>query len=230
MRIRAVLFDAVGTLFHSRGTIGEIYGSVARGYGSTADPVAIEDQFDRRTTVEGVPIEKAGWKSLVRSIFAEFGPFDRFDEFFEEVYEVFRSDRGWHCYPETKSVLGTLQQNEYQLGVISNFDSRLHGVLRDLGIRDYFDTVVTPDSAGYAKPNSRIFLEATHSLGVAPGEALFAGDDIRQDCEAAARAGLSSLLISRGRPEPPKNPRIVADLAGILPFLGIAVDSERQNG
>ena len=229
MRIRAVLFDAVGTLFHSRGTIGEIYGSVARGYGSTADPVAIEDQFVRRTTAEGIPIEKAGWKSLVRSIFAEFGPFRRFDEFFEEVYEVFRTDRGWDCYPETEGVLGTLQQHEYQLGVVSNFDSRLHGVLRDLGIRDYFDAVVTPDSAGYAKPDSRIFLEATSALGAAPGEALFAGDDIGQDFEAAARAGLSSLLISRDRTKPPEDPSTVADLAGILPFLGIGVYSGNRN-
>ena len=118
--------------------------------------------------------------------------------FFEEVYEVFRTDRGWDCYPETEGVLGTLQQHEYQLGVVSNFDSRRHGVLRDLGIRDYFDAVVTPDSAGYAKPGSRIFLEATSALGVAPGEALFAGDDIGQDFEAAARSGAF---------EPPDLPR-----------------------
>ena len=228
MKVRAVLFDAVGTLFRSRGTIGEIYGGVARAYGSTANPLEIERHFVRRTALEGVPTEKAGWKSLVRSIFAEFGPFPRFDEFFEEVFEVFRTDQGWRCYPETEYVLETLKHHGYSLGVVSNFDSRLHGVLEDLRISDHFDVIVTPDSAGYAKPHKKIFLEATRRLGVEPGEALFAGDDVVQDFETSVRAGLRSFLINRGGQEPSDDPMTMSipDLSGILPFLHIRVDSE----
>ena len=226
MKVRAVIFDAVGTLFRSRGTIGEIYAGVAKDYGSRADPAEIERHFVRLTASEGAPIEKAGWKFLVGSIFAEFGPFPRFDEFFEEVFEVFRTDQGWRCYPETERVLETLAQHGYSLGVVSNFDSRLHGVLEDLKISDYFDAIVTPDSAGYAKPNKKIFLEATRCLGVEPGEALFAGDDFGQDFEAATRAGLLSVLIDRSGRKRPEEPMAIPDLSGILSFLGIRVDSE----
>ena len=220
--IQAVLFDAVGTLFHSRATIGEIYGSVATAYGFHTDVRAIDQEFIRMVKARGVPIEKAGWKSLVGSVFANLGPFPRFDDFFEEVYEVFRTNQGWHCYPETVSVLETLKNNQYGLGVVSNFDSRLSGVLEGLRIRRYFDAIVTAHSAGYAKPDERIFLAAAEQLEVAPGDALFAGDDIEQDFKGAARAGLQSVLIDRHTPLASQEKHRIPDLRGLLGLLDIA--------
>ena len=220
--IRAVLFDAVGTLFHSRGTIGEIYGGVAAGYDFHADTRAIDTEFIRLVKARGAPIEKADWKSLVGSVFSNLGPFPQFDSFFEEVYEVFRSEQGWHCYPETVSVLETLKKIQYGLGVVSNFDSRLSGVLDDLRIGQYFDTVVTAQSSGYAKPDERIFLAATEALEVAPAEALFAGDDVEQDFKGAARAGLNSVLVDRLAPKTPDGKNRVRDLRGLLELLDIA--------
>ena len=220
--IRAVLFDAVGTLFHSRGTIGEIYGGVAATYDFHTDARTIDKEFMRLVKARGAPIEKADWKSLVGSVFANLGPFTRFDEFFEEIYEVFRTNQGWHCYRETVSVLVTLKTNHYGLGVISNFDSRLSQVLDGLRIGQYFDTVVTAESSGYAKPDERIFLAATEALDVAPEEALFAGDDFEQDFEGAANAGLCSILVDRfGQKRSDSNDRI-ADLRGLLTLLDIA--------
>ena len=212
----------MGTLFHSRGTIGEIYGGVAAAYDFHTDANAIDQEFLRLVNARGVPIEKADWKSLVGSVFANLGPFPRFDAFFEEVYEVFRSDQGWHCYPETISVLETLKKNQYGLGVVSNFDSRLSGVLDDLGIAQYFDTVVTAQSSGYSKPDERIFLAAAKALEVAPAEALFAGDDIEQDFNGAAAAGLYSILVDRFAPKAADGKPRIQDLRGLLGLLDIA--------
>ncbi len=220
--IRAVLFDAVGTLFHSRGTIGEIYRGVATTYEFYTDARAIDKEFISRVKARGVPIEKADWKALVVSVFAKLGPFPRFDEFFEEVYEVFRTDQGWHCYPETVSVLETLRKNQYGIGVVSNFDSRLSGVLDGLRIGRLFDTVVTAQSSGYAKPDERIFLAATEALKVAPAEALFAGDDFEQDFKGAAGAGLYSVLVDRLSSRASDSENRVQDLRGLLRLLDIA--------
>ncbi len=219
--IRAVLFDAVGTLFHSRGTIGEIYGNVAADYGFHSDPDAIDQEFLHLVKARGIPIDRAGWKSLVGSVFANLGPFPRFDDFFEEIYEVFRTEQGWHCYRETVPVLETLKQSQYRMGVVSNFDSRLNGVLDDLRIRPYFEAVVTPDSSGYAKPDTRIFLSATDRLGVAPAEALFVGDDMRQDVQGAARAGLESILVDRQMPDTPRDGKSIRTLEEIFGILGV---------
>ncbi len=219
--IRAVLFDAVGTLFHSRGTIGEIYGNVAANYDFHSDPDAIDQEFLHLVKARGIPVDKAGWKSLVGSVFANLGPFPRFDDFFEEIYEVFRTEQGWHCYRETVPVLETLKQSHYRLGVVSNFDSRLNGVLDDLRIRPYFEAIVTPDSSGHAKPDTRIFLNATDRLGVTPPEALFVGDDLRQDVQGAARAGLDSILVDRQMPDSPGDGASIRTLEGILGILGV---------
>ena len=212
----------MGTLFHSRGTIGEIYGGVAATYDFHTDSSAIDKEFLRLVNARGVPIEKADWKSLVESMFANLGPFPRFDAFFNEVYEVFRSGQGWHCYPETVSVLETLKKNQYRLGVVSNFDSRLSGVLDDLRIAQYFDAVVTAQSSGFAKPDPRIFLAGVKALKMAPAEALFAGDDLEQDFKGAVAAGLCSILVDRFAPEAADGKNRIQDLHGLLGLLDIA--------
>ena len=220
--IRAVLFDAVGTLFHSRGTIGEIYAGVATTYDFHIDAGTLDKEFIGLVKAQGVPIEKADWKALVAAVFSNLAPFPRFEEFFEEIYEFFRTNQGWHCYPETVSVLETLKKHRYGLGVVSNFDSRLTGVLDGLRIGQLFDTVITAQSSGYAKPDKRIFLAATEALGVAPGETLFAGDDFEQDFKGAAGAGLYSVLVDRLTPNAPDGENQVQDLRGLLRLLDIA--------
>lgn len=218
--IRAVLFDAVGTLFHSRGSIGEIYASVAADYGIQADPGVLQEAFVRLMESRPTPVEKDDWNSLVRSVFSSLRPFPRFDDFFEDVYALFQTKRGWLCYPETTAVLQTLRQNRLRLGVVSNFDRRLPSVLDDLQIRQFFHAIVTPHTSGYMKPDRRIFHRATSLLEVEPEEALFVGDDPSQDVEAAARAGLRSVLIDRqGRAL--HAPRRLDDLRGISQVLGI---------
>ena len=218
--IHAVLFDAVGTLFHSRGTIGEIYGRLAAQYDFPTDPRLIEAEFARLVRARGTPIEKTAWRSLVAATFANLGPFPRFDEFFEAVYEVFRTSKGWLCYPETIPVLESLRQGNYQLGIVSNFDARLDRVLEDLQIAHYFKTIVTPHTSGYSKPDPRIFLEASTALQVLPEEIVFVGDDFVLDVDAASRAGFHGILVDRGNPIV-ENSDQVADLKGVLGILDL---------
>lgn len=213
--VRAVLFDAVGTLFRSRGTVGEIYSDVARAHGVAADPLRLEVAFQRRMR-ESAPTDKAGWRAVVAAVFDRLAAFPDFEAFFEDVYAVFRSSRGWRCYPETVPVLETLQSRGYRLGIVSNFDRRLADVLEDLGIDRYFSSVVIPESSGYAKPDPRIFQTATEGIGVTPEEALFAGDDRLQDYEAAIEAGLHAVWIVRNGPTGPDRIRDLTELPRLL--------------
>ena len=66
---------------------------------------------------------------------------EAFDEFFEEVFGVFERPDSWRLFPETREVLTMLKDQGFELGIISNFDSRLFSVLRGLGIAQLFDTV-----------------------------------------------------------------------------------------
>jgi putative hydrolase of the HAD superfamily len=200
MRIEGVLFDAAETLFTTRGSVGEIYGRVARDFGCTATPEEIQIAFARQFRHSG-PLtkhgEKAWWRDVVRRVFGEVGMIRDFNRFFEQVYDQFRDSRGWMLFPETRNVLSDLKGRGLRLGIISNFDSRLYTVLRDLDILSFFDAITISSETGYAKPDPEIFSAACRRLDLAPDRILLVGDSLRDDVLAALGAGLHAVLIDR---------------------------------
>jgi putative hydrolase of the HAD superfamily len=120
-----------------------------------------------------------------------------FDQFFDEVYEHFRDGRGWRLFPETVEVLKELRRLQYKLGVISNFDSRVYSVMESLKILSYFDSITISSETGYAKPHPEIFKAAIRAAGIPGNRILFVGDNLADDVQAGAAAGLHTLLIDR---------------------------------
>jgi len=200
MRYEAVLFDAAETLFTTRGTVGEIYAEVAHRYGSTTAASAIQDAFIRQFRHSG-PLttdnEKQWWKDVVYRVFDDVGMVSNFDPFFEDVYEQFRDGRGWRLFPETREVLEELRRLQYKLGVISNFDSRIYSVLDSLNILSFFDSITISSETGFAKPHPEIFKAAIRTVGVPANRILFIGDNLADDVQAGAEAGLHTILIDR---------------------------------
>jgi putative hydrolase of the HAD superfamily len=200
MPIEAVLFDAADTLFTTRGSVGEIYGRVAREYGCTASFDEIQSSFTRQFRHSG-PLstdnEKAWWRDVVRRVFSEVGMIREFNRFFEQVYDQFRDSRAWILFPETREVLTELRQREMKLGVISNFDSRIYGVMEELGILSFFRSVTISSEAGFAKPSPEIFAIAARSLEHPPSQILLVGDSLNDDVIAGSRSGLEAALVDR---------------------------------
>lgn len=198
--IEAVLFDAAETLFTTRGSVGEIYGFVARDFGCTAAFDEIQAAFIRQFRHSG-PLstqdEKAWWRDVVHRVFAEVGMIRDFNRFFEKVYDQFRDSRGWMLFPETREVLDELKARALKLGVISNFDSRVYTVMRDLDILSFFDTVTISSETGFAKPQPEIFHAAVQALAVPANRILLVGDNLRDDVHAGTNAGLNACLIDR---------------------------------
>ncbi len=50
---------------------------------------------------------------------------------------------------------------------------------------------------GWRKPDSRIFMHSTESLGLRPESCIFVGDDFSADYEGSSKAGLRPILIDR---------------------------------
>jgi putative hydrolase of the HAD superfamily len=135
--------------------------------------------------------------------------FERFDEFFEHVFGVFADPASWKLYPEVVPTLRELRSRGLELGIVSNFDSRLFNVLRGLGIAELFDTVTISSLAHAAKPSPKIFELALEQHAVDPGEAMHVGDSVKDDVEGATKAGLAAVLLARqGKPAPPGIPAI----------------------
>ncbi len=205
-----IFFDAAGTLIEVRGSVGEIYNRVAREFGFEAEPSALQQNFARAFRLQppmafpvGIPeptlreLEKDWWRNLVKAVFADLRSFPRFDEFFDELFERFRRREFWRVYDDVEPTLAELKQRGLKLGVISNFDSRLYGVLRACKLSRFFDSVHISTQAGAAKPDPAIFQAALNHHGVEPKQAWHVGDGLREDVEGALAAGLKAFLIDR---------------------------------
>ena len=99
--------------------------------------------------------------------------------------------------------LEELSSRGYPLGLISNTGRTpgivLRTVLEQLRIDSFFDHMVFSDEVLVRKPEKKIFLDALRGLGASPAEALHIGNDPKDDYEGARLAGMSSVLLDRGR-------------------------------
>ena len=74
--------------------------------------------------------------------------------------------------------------------VCSNFDARIHRVIKEMGLEGFAE--VLPSSlVGIPKPDPEIILLASSLLEIEPEELLHVGDNAEEDGQAAKAAGLS---------------------------------------
>jgi len=115
----------------------------------------------------------------------------------DNLYDLFSGNTCYQCFPETKIVLRNLHGRNVKLGVISNSDERLHGVIRKMNLHQFFDFVITSKEIGFQKPYKEIFQKALEIASVEPWEALHVGDSECADYNGAKKAGMHALLLSR---------------------------------
>jgi putative hydrolase of the HAD superfamily len=125
------------------------------------------------------------------------------------------------AFPEVPHVLRELRARGLRLIVASNWDCSLGEVLRDAGVRDLVDGVVTSAEVGAAKPDARLFAAALERAGCAAEEAVHVGDSPDGDIRGAAGAGLRPVLIDRrgGGARPGLEAARIASLAELPPLL-----------
>lgn len=97
--------------------------------------------------------------------------------------------------PSTPRVLAELREHGLRLGVISNADGRIAGILRNCGIEQFFDVIIDSHHVGVEKPDPRIFHAALEQMKIRTEQAMFVGDIYSIDVLGAQRAGLRPLLI-----------------------------------
>jgi len=222
--LKAIFFDAVGTLFYLTKTVGDHYALVGREVGLTLDAQQLDrafftawEQMPPRAAIDG-PREdddKGWWRELVDLVLDQvarsLSELDR-DNFFEIAYEHFAEAGVWELYSEVMDVLRKLRPR-FQLGVISNFDGRLRFILEHLGLSKFFSYVFISSELGADKPDPEIFRRALKVIDSKPNQVLHVGDDSDRDWKAASAAGLAIFRLDR-----PKNS--LRDLLTILTTNG----------
>ena len=234
--IRAVLLDAGLTLLRAEPSLGGVYAAVTRRLGREIDPAEFDRAAEAAFHAQAAEHRGAGEPGLRTSDEEEERSWRRharrvldgvpamagidFERWFRELYEDFGSARVWAPFEDAVPALEVLRARGLRLAVVSNWDSRLHGILEGRGLRPWFDAVIVSSEIGWRKPHPEIFRRALAALEVRPEEALHVGDSVGDDLDGAAAAGIPSALLDRrggrdagGRPS-------IRGLRQILGLLG----------
>jgi putative hydrolase of the HAD superfamily len=204
--IRAVVFDAVGTLIHPEPAAAAVYAEAGRLFGSRLDPATVAARFaaafgrqERVDYAAGLRTDEgrelARWRAIVAEVLDDVtDP----TAAFSHLYEHFARPDAWRTEPGAAAAVAELAARGYRVGIASNFDHRLAGVLAPGELRGL--PVVISAAVGWRKPAAAFFAAVCRTFGLEAREVLYVGDDLANDYEGARAAGLSAVLFDpRGR-------------------------------
>ena len=210
----AVLFDLVGTLLDFGdgrllrvgmriSSVWAIYCYLRRRSIPVPPPLAFAVNAARRVR----EIERAagmnGHEKNLRKVIPQalesmHVPLDRFDldECLDALYEG--THRYISLFEDTLDVLAELERRGLKMGLVSNtvWPRELHERdIADFGLDRYLEVRTFSSEHGCAKPMPSIYLDTLARLGVAPQQAVFVGDRMRQDVWGAQHVGMRAVLI-----------------------------------
>lgn len=209
---KVIYLDAFGTLFGVRGSVGELYSQLARTAGVTTNSQAVNRAFYQSFAAAerlafpnvdpaAIPeLEYRWWRAIVAETFERVGALNKFadfETFYSGLYGYFETSDPWQVYADTLPSLERWQSMGIELGVISNFDSRLHRVLSVLEIDRYFQSVTISTEVGAAKPSPEIFRAALAKHSCLPQQAWHVGDSEAEDYAGARAIGMRAVLVAR---------------------------------
>lgn len=225
--VQAITFDAGGTLLEPYPSVGEVYAEVLLSFGFERDADRLEADF--RTAFSSVSKnpavldpnerEKDFWRQVVRKTIEQepFSP-ELFPDVFTTMWETFSHGTRWRVFDGSHDLLHDLRDRGYRLGVLSNWDRRLHRVLSETGLAEFFDPIIVSADIGIEKPDPGIFRAAEAAFGHAPESCLHVGDSRHHDLTGARDAGWAAILV-RNDSGPVQLPAVgrLPDLAALLP-------------
>ena len=96
--------------------------------------------------------------------------------------------------PHVREMLEGLKDLGMKLGDISNTASlyQVFDILKEYGIRDYFQDVTLSSVTGYRKPNPNIFMVSLHQVQSDPAHCAYVGDTISRDVIGPIRMGFGA--------------------------------------
>ena len=208
-RPEGLLLDAMGTLIGLRQSVGHTYAALAAEHGLSVGAAAIDAVFPRIHRqapplafpgLEGAALEAAErqwWAERIAAALAAAGLQEPLrPALADALFDRFAQADLWRVYDDVGEALKRWHRRGLRLAVVSNFDGRLIGLLRDLGLADWISVVVVSSAAGAAKPDPAPFAQALAQLGLSPGQAWHVGDSPEDEIGARA-AGLPCVRIRR---------------------------------
>ncbi len=184
-----VIFDMDGVIFDSERACLDTWTEAAAGYGITD----VREVFDRCIGTN----KNQTWQIVENAYAATFGE-GIADRLLSESSRLFHEKYDGGRLPMKKGVHTLLDYLKYQGKKIALASSTrkqtVVNELRDAGIIDYFDEIITGDMVTHSKPDPEIFLLACEKIGVKP-ENVCAIEDSYNGVRSASSGGLRPIMV-----------------------------------
>ncbi|KAL1517087.1 hypothetical protein ABEB36_000896 [Hypothenemus hampei] len=210
-KVRLVTFDVTGTLLKLRTTPGQQYGEIGAMYGIVADNNILtrnwKGQYQKMAMEHpNYGLNSVGWEVWWKTIVKETFKSSKFrfdEEKLEKIachlLEMYKTSACWqHCYG-IPGILSYIRSKKIPMGIISNYDPRLHAILINTKLNHYFQFVLTSYEVGIEKPDKGIFdyaIQKSEISHLKPEECLHIGDSPSMDYVGARNAGWNAFLIT----------------------------------
>lgn len=211
MKPKAIFLDAGHTLLKAHPSTGEIYARVTRRFGVSVSPERFVEVFYglfhnpevekyRRALPAGERGEYTFWHRLTTDAYEMMDELHviEFDKWFVEIYDEFARGKSWRVSGGYEKLRSFARENRIPLGIISNWDHRLRGILKDLNIYCDFKVIAISAEVRARKPDARIFRWAIRKMGVHAEDSVHVGDHLRDDFQGATAAGMGAILFRTG--------------------------------
>jgi putative hydrolase of the HAD superfamily len=248
MDIRAVAFDANGTLVKilTEDGMEEIFRAAAhfltyQGIDLCRQQVSelyfrIMAEQQHASPEEHPEFDAVGiWQRIITEHQTDFtralpaAKLEQMPLFLAEMYRGI-SRRRLRLYPHVREVLDALRER-YPLALVTDAQSAYaRGELHRVGLLGYFDPIVVSGDHGYRKPDRRLFQAALDGMNVAPGNAMYVGNDMHRDIFGAREAGLTTVMFDSDQGKKAYRDCVpdytITDLRDLLAILGVEARRE----
>ncbi|CEP68081.1 HAD hydrolase, subfamily IA [Moorella glycerini] len=226
--IRAVTFDAYGTLFNIEGLHAKATELILQANSFPADPVAFHREWDKFADklIMAGPFSKL-WVVFDQALDMTFRQFGfrgrRVPNDLEIWLRMIENCQVYTAAPVVVEAVG----RQFRTALISNTDNHeLSIALMRHGLK--FDAIVTSEDARAYKPSPVIFQQAAELLKCNPEEIIHIGDSFIADVVGAKGFGATAVWLNRKRAklqnQPVQPDYIVECLEEVLDIIGDLVN------
>lgn len=196
-KLKAVTVDAAGTLLEPTEAVPDVYARIGAKYGVDISKDEILHRYRRafaapfyNSRLRYVADGRDYWSHVAIASTGCSHP-----GFLSELHDYYSEKEAWKLTDENAGVaFEAMRRAGLKLAVVSNFDTRLRGIMKKLDCLEWFDALAVSAEFGAEKPNPVLFWHACEKLGVRPEETVHIGDDRRNDVWGARDAGCHAWL------------------------------------